>query len=55
MWRSYLLVCKDQINIEQYVKLLDEMMDRYKGKVPYPKPIEANTLKRKQQVGIFLI
>lgn len=52
-WRAYLLVCKDQINHEQYIKYLDEMMDRFEGKVPFPPPVDnnSNSLKRKQ-VGI---
>lgn len=47
-WRAYLRVCKDQADEEQCVKYLDEMKERYDGKVPFPPPPNVYTsMKRK--------
>ncbi|GJQ81709.1 putative smad binding protein [Trypoxylus dichotomus] len=51
LWRSYMYICKDQIDHEQYTKYLDEMRDQYEGKISFPTPVtdnRVNNLKRKQ-------
>ncbi|KAK9721097.1 c-SKI Smad4 binding domain [Popillia japonica] len=51
LWRSYMYICKDQIDHEQYTKYLDEMRDQYEEKIPFPTPVTdngVNNLKRKQ-------
>lgn len=50
-WRSYLHICKDQIDHERLTKYLDVMKDQYNGKVPFASPIVDNnvtSMKRKQ-------
>ncbi|XP_076275283.1 ski oncogene-like isoform X2 [Rhynchophorus ferrugineus] len=48
-WRSYLHVPDEETDREALEKILDEMVDRYQGKIPFPSPpIVENTVKRKQ-------
>lgn len=49
-WRAYLLVPDEQEERERCLRCLDEMVERYEGKVPFPPPlpIVKNNLKRKE-------
>ncbi|KAK5641794.1 hypothetical protein RI129_010341 [Pyrocoelia pectoralis] len=50
-WRSYLHICKDQIDHERLTKYLDVIKDQYDGKVPFASPIvdsNVTNMKRKQ-------
>ncbi|KAF7281886.1 hypothetical protein GWI33_004087 [Rhynchophorus ferrugineus] len=54
-WRSYLHVPDEETDREALEKILDEMVDRYQGKIPFPSPpIVENTVKRKQLIGLTL-
>lgn len=44
-WRAYVQVTETQIDHEQYFKYLDEMRDRYEGKMPFaPPPVLESTV-----------
>ncbi|XP_050302358.1 ski oncogene [Anthonomus grandis grandis] len=56
-WRSYLHIPDDESNVETFKKILDELRDRYEGKVPFPPPlvVENNVNKRKQIAASELV
>ncbi|KAB0794170.1 hypothetical protein PPYR_13790 [Photinus pyralis] len=50
-WRSYLHICKDQIDHERLTKYLDVIKDQYDGQVPFAAPVvdtNVTNMKRKQ-------
>ncbi|XP_066137475.1 ski oncogene-like isoform X2 [Euwallacea fornicatus] len=53
-WRSYLHLPDDQADQEGLKKILDELRDRYEGKVPFPpSPEGESSVKRKQVCSSF--
>ncbi|XP_030745375.1 ski oncogene isoform X2 [Sitophilus oryzae] len=48
-WRSYLHVPDEESDKDNWEKILDEMLERYLGKIPFPPPpVVESTVKRKQ-------
>lgn len=54
-WKAYILVPEEQEDKERCLRLLDEMAERYEGKVPFPPvlPNFKNILKRKEVSVLF--